>query len=109
MIRLWTYVATVIPVAVQLVQAELWTPRHEAGRCALRGTCGGGGFFSPSLPCVDNGLAKDPEDDVRQKLINLCGPKWSTGPICCEEDQVRASNVMYMPLLTASSDTIIIR
>lgn len=81
-------------------QAEPYTQKHEAGRCALRGTCGGGGFFSPSLPCVDNGLAKDPEDGVRQKLVNICGAKWSQGPVCCEESQV---SILVSHFLTYSN------
>lgn len=88
MTRIWSFVTTATILTGGFAQADSWTSKHEAGRCALRGTCGGGSFFSPSLPCVDNGLAKEPEKDVRQKLVDLCGPKWSSGPICCEEDQV---------------------
>ncbi|PVH75505.1 patched sphingolipid transporter-like protein [Cadophora sp. DSE1049] len=74
---------------LSLASGELFTQKHEAGRCALRGTCGGGGFFSPALPCVDNGLAKDPEEDVRAQLLELCPEdKWKKGPICCEKDQL---------------------
>ncbi len=32
-----------------------YTPKHEPGRCALRGQCGKQGFFGAELPCVDNG------------------------------------------------------
>jgi len=74
---------------LSLASGELFTQKHEKGRCALRGTCGGGGFFSPALPCVDNGLAKDPEEDVRAQLLELCPEdKWKEGPLCCEKDQV---------------------
>lgn len=71
-----------------LASSESFTPKHEAGRCAIRGNCGGNSFFSPPLPCTDNGLATDPEDDVRQQLVALCGPKWNTGPVCCDKEQV---------------------
>ncbi|KAF8862201.1 multidrug efflux transporter AcrB transmembrane domain-containing protein [Acephala macrosclerotiorum] len=73
---------------LSLASAELFTPKHEAGRCAIRGNCGGGGFFAPPLPCPDNGPAEDPEDDVRQQLVEICGPKWKTGPVCCEGSQL---------------------
>ncbi|CZS92652.1 probable cholesterol homeostasis protein [Rhynchosporium agropyri] len=74
---------------LSLTSGELYTQKHEAGRCALRGTCGGGGFFSPALPCVDNDLARQPEEDVRQQLLELCPEeKWKTGPLCCEKDQL---------------------
>lgn len=87
MARLWRSAA--IAAFISLAASELFTPKHEAGRCALRGTCGSSSWFSPALPCPDNGLAKDPEADVREKLVELCGPKWTTGQVCCEGDQVR--------------------
>jgi Niemann-Pick C1 protein len=71
--------------------AEGETKIHEAGRCAIRGHCGKQGFFGGNLPCPDNGLAKEPTDDVRKKLVALCGDKWSEGPVCCEDEQVRDS------------------
>ncbi|KAF4635304.1 hypothetical protein G7Y89_g2792 [Cudoniella acicularis] len=77
-------------VTAGLVSGEAITPKHEAGRCAIRGNCGRPSLFSPELPCADNGLAKEPEDDVRKQLVVLCGPKWETGPICCESKQLDA-------------------
>lgn len=68
-----------------------FTERHEKGRCALRGHCGSDGFFGPQLPCPDNGLAKAPDDDVRKKLVGICGDKWSKGDVCCNEEQVSHS------------------
>ena len=69
-----------------------WTIKHEAGRCAMRGQCGKVDvFFGKELPCPDNRIAKQPEDDVRKKLMKICGDKWKKGPICCDEDQVRIS------------------
>lgn len=75
-------------VTAGLASAEAYTPLHEAGRCAIRGQCGKKSFFGKELPCPDNGLAKQPEDAVREKLVKLCGPKWNAGPVCCEEEQV---------------------
>ncbi|KAI9818801.1 MAG: hypothetical protein M1827_007621 [Pycnora praestabilis] len=68
---------------------EGWTEKHEVGRCAIRGQCTHP-FFGSGLPCADNGLAEEPEDDVRKKVVELCGEKWNKGPLCCEKDQVDA-------------------
>jgi Niemann-Pick C1 N terminus len=86
MSRLWCTVA--VATLFSLASGEAYTSKHEAGRCAIRGSCGGSGFFSPALPCLDNSLAKEPDDDVREQLVGICGEKWNTGPICCESDQV---------------------
>lgn len=71
-----------------LADAQGETKIHEEGRCAIRGHCGKQSIFGGELPCPDNGLAEEPETPVRQKLVNLCGPKWETGPLCCLEEQV---------------------
>jgi hypothetical protein len=84
--RLWCSAA--LAALLGLAAGEAYTPKHEAGRCAIRGSCGSSGFWSPALPCPDNGLAEEPEDDVRKQLVEICGLKWNTGPICCDGDQV---------------------
>jgi Niemann-Pick C1 protein len=89
MAPLWQSVAIVSLLAVSLVSGEAYTPKHKAGRCSIRGNCGKRGFFGSQLPCPDNGLAKEPEDDVRKQLVEICGPKWKSGPVCCEAEQVR--------------------
>ncbi|KAJ4525144.1 niemann-Pick type C- protein 1 [Exophiala dermatitidis] len=66
------------------------TPLHEAGRCAIRGHCGKQGFFGSDLPCPDNGKAVPPTEAIRDKLVDLCGPKWEDTDVCCEEEQVDA-------------------
>lgn len=71
------------------------TPIHEAGRCAIRGQCGKKSLFGGNLPCVDNGLAKDADASSRQKLVSLCGDKWSNTPVCCDEEQVRPSFLVH--------------
>lgn len=63
---------------------------HEEGRCAIRGQCGKQGFFGSELPCPDNGLAEEPDDDLRNKLVDLCGDKWSDGKVCCRPEQYNA-------------------
>ncbi|RFU35146.1 hypothetical protein B7463_g1236, partial [Scytalidium lignicola] len=77
-------------LATTVVGVELYTPKHEAGRCSIRGNCGKKSFFGAELPCPDNGLAREPEDDVRKQLVEICGPKWNTGPVCCETEQLEA-------------------
>jgi Niemann-Pick C1 protein len=86
MARLWTLFALLTAGAVA---AEPFTPIHEAGRCSIRGNCGKKSFFGAELPCPDNGLAKEPTADVRKQLVDICGPKWTSGPVCCESEQVR--------------------
>ncbi|KAL7788185.1 multidrug efflux transporter AcrB transmembrane domain-containing protein [Trichoderma ceciliae] len=72
------------------IYAESYTPKHELGRCAFRGQCGKQSIFGKELPCVDNGLANDPTNDLRKELVELCGPEWSEGPVCCNMEQVQA-------------------
>jgi len=83
----WLAVAVLLPSAAS---AELLTPKHEAGRCAIRGHCGKTGFFGRELPCPDNGEARDADAALRKKLVELCGTKWQDTPVCCEEEQVDA-------------------
>lgn len=68
-----------------------YTPIHEAGRCAFRDHCGSKSFFGKQLPCVDNGKAKEPDQELRDQLVQLCGPKWKDGPVCCTSNQVCSS------------------
>ncbi|PCG95978.1 Short-chain dehydrogenase/reductase SDR [Penicillium occitanis (nom. inval.)] len=75
---------------VSAVAAQGITAIHEPGRCAIRGHCGKKSIFGGELPCPDNGLAREPDDAVREKLVSLCGSKWSEGPVCCEDEQVDA-------------------
>lgn len=86
--RPWHAAALIGLVTATLATGEAYTPKHEEGRCSLRGNCGKSGFFGPELPCVDNGLSEEPEDDVRKRLVEICGPKWNTGPVCCAGEQV---------------------
>lgn len=66
-----------------------WTEKHEAGRCAIRGQCGKKSFFGSELPCPDNGKAKEPDKDTREKLVKICGKSWEDGDLCCDSAQVR--------------------
>ena len=73
-------------------ESRSWTYKHEAGRCAIRGQCGKEGFFGDELPCPDNGLAQTPAPETRQKLVELCGAKWSESDVCCDDGQVRVDS-----------------
>lgn len=75
-------------LAMRSAADELFTPKHEAGRCALRGHCGKKGWFGKALPCVDNGLAETPDDDFAKEIEELCGPKWKDSKVCCNSEQV---------------------
>lgn len=66
------------------------TTKHEKGRCAIRGHCGKQGFFGSQLPCPDNGLAERPEEEVKNKLVDICGDQWAATDVCCNEEQVDA-------------------
>ncbi|KAK4579992.1 niemann-Pick type C- protein 1 [Recurvomyces mirabilis] len=63
------------------------TTIHEAGRCAIRGHCGSQSFFGSQLPCPDNDLAETPSDDLRKKIISVCGDSWAEGDVCCKAEQ----------------------
>lgn len=76
-------------------QLDVTTPKHEKGRCAIRGECGKQGFFGKPLPCPDNGLAENPSEATRKKLVEICGDKWSKGPTCCDGDQVGLSKFAF--------------
>ena len=78
--------ALLLPLA--LADDPGWTQKHEKGRCAIRGQCGKKSFFGGELPCPDNGLAQEPADEVRKKLVTICGDSWDEGTICCDEKQV---------------------
>ena len=65
------------------------TRKHEAGRCALRGHCKKPLFGKP-LPCPDNDLAQEPDDDLRDSIVALCGEEWGDTKVCCAQEQVEA-------------------
>jgi len=79
-----------VSLSSSVAAAGLPTAKHEAGRCAIRGVCKQGGFFTPTLPCADNDKAEDPGSDLRKKLVGVCGDAWSSGPICCTDAQLDA-------------------
>ena len=87
----FTSAAVALLLQISNAASDLPTPLHEAGRCALRGQCGHKGFSFFDLPCVDNGKAEAPSDDLRKDLVELCGPKWNeTEKVCCDEEQLKA-------------------
>lgn len=83
--------ATLAVLCLNVVGSEgNWTVKHEEGRCAMRGQCGKKSFFGGELPCPDNGLAEEPDEDTRTKLVAICGDDWNEGDVCCDEAQVRS-------------------
>ena len=87
---LLTALGTIDAASAAAASDAPYTPRHEPGRCAIRGHCGSKSFFGSQLPCVDNGPAHEPDDELRRQLTELCGPKWAEGPVCCDAEQVDA-------------------
>jgi Niemann-Pick C1 protein len=83
----WAALAAAVSVTWAASDPE-WTTKHEAGRCAIRGQCGKQSFFGSELPCPDNGLAEDPSESVREKLVSICGDEWRQGKVCCRDDQL---------------------
>ena len=79
-----------------LVVAGGETNLHEAGRCAIRGHCGKKSIFGGDLPCPDNDVAREPGESERKKLVELCGQKWATGPVCCLDEQVGILLDLYL-------------
>ena len=61
---------------------------HEAGRCAIQGKCGHKSWEFNDLPCVYNEKAAAPSDELKKKLVDLCGSKWNDTDVCCDEAQV---------------------
>lgn len=68
---------------------EAYTPKHEAGRCAMRGHCGKKSWFGKQLPCVDNELATTPDPEFAKNIEAVCGAKWKDSKVCCSPEQVR--------------------
>lgn len=77
-----------VPLGAFVGAKALPTEKHEAGRCAVRGVCKSGGWFSPTLPCADNDPAEAPDAGLRKKLVEVCGDAYKEGPVCCTEDQL---------------------
>ncbi|KAK4549572.1 hypothetical protein LTR36_006569 [Oleoguttula mirabilis] len=84
----WLPLASLTSTALAAAHNPDLTTIHEAGRCAIRGHCGSQSLFGSSLPCPDNGLAEEPEDEVRDQLVALCGDQWSDSKVCCTGEQI---------------------
>jgi Niemann-Pick C1 protein len=76
--------------ATTTTSSPVLSPTHAPGICAIRGNCGSESFFGPQLPCLDNTPAAAPEsDEVREKLISICGSGWEdVDKVCCVEQQL---------------------
>ncbi|KAI8334838.1 patched family-domain-containing protein [Choanephora cucurbitarum] len=68
-----------------MVSAEVFTPIHQKGYCAMRGQAD----TFPTLPLVNNIPAITPSSNkFRQLLVDTCGTEYTEGPTCCDEDQL---------------------
>ncbi|KAJ3926999.1 MAG: hypothetical protein NXY57DRAFT_668229 [Lentinula lateritia] len=57
-------------------------------RCGMRDTCGSKSIFGKQLPCPYDGPPKEPSTSTRNILREVCGPEFSSGPVCCTHDQL---------------------
>ena len=89
--------------------------QRKPGKCNMKGQCGKKSIFSPELPCAVNEVpAEDvsvdrtpgllecnpdepisrsltqPSEDMRKRLVEVCGEEFASGPVCCEAEQVEA-------------------
>ncbi|KAJ7781498.1 patched family-domain-containing protein, partial [Mycena metata] len=68
-----------------------------AGHCAMRASCGTTAV--KPLPCPYDGPAVEPEDaEARALLVDVCGPEFADGPVCCTSDQVEALRENFEPI-----------
>ncbi|KAJ3998282.1 patched family-domain-containing protein [Lentinula boryana] len=58
-------------------------------RCGMRDTCGSKTLFGKQLPCPYDGPPKEPSSSTRKLLLDVCGPEFYTGPVCCTFDQLQ--------------------
>ncbi|CAN6665610.1 NPC intracellular sterol transporter 1-related protein 1 [Trichomonascus vanleenenianus] len=56
--------------------------------CAMYGQCGKKSIFGSELPCAAEVEAKDPDEETRKALVELCGEAYAEGPVCCSIEQV---------------------
>ncbi|KAJ3841539.1 hypothetical protein EV361DRAFT_76733 [Lentinula raphanica] len=57
-------------------------------RCAMRDTCGSKTLFGKQLPCPYDGPPQEPSSSTRKLLLDVCGPEFYSGPVCCTNDQL---------------------
>ncbi|KAJ7638597.1 patched family-domain-containing protein [Roridomyces roridus] len=69
----------------------------RSGHCAMLGSCGPSAI--KDLPCPYDGPAVEPEDaEARALLVDVCGPEYAQGPVCCTSDQVEALRENFEPV-----------
>ncbi|KAJ7507523.1 patched family-domain-containing protein [Mycena galericulata] len=67
------------------------------GHCAMRASCGA--TVVKPLPCPYDGPAVEPEDaEARALLVDVCGPEYAEGPVCCTSDQLEALRENFEPV-----------
>ncbi|CAE6428362.1 unnamed protein product [Rhizoctonia solani] len=56
------------------------------GQCSMRGKCGTN--YGKPLPCPYDGPPEELDQEGRDLLASVCGPKFAQGPVCCTADQI---------------------
>ncbi|KAF0464950.1 multidrug efflux transporter AcrB transmembrane domain-containing protein [Gigaspora margarita] len=61
---------------------------HQDGYCVMRGQCGSKQPFGKQLNCPYNGPAEEPDEDLRSKLVEICGSQFENSLTCCDAAQL---------------------
>ncbi|CAG8778884.1 26779_t:CDS:2, partial [Racocetra persica] len=61
---------------------------HQEGYCVMRGQCGSKQPFGKQLNCPYNKPAEEPDEDLRLKLVEICGSQFENSLVCCDADQL---------------------
>ncbi|GAB1519952.1 niemann-Pick type C-related protein 1 [Rhizoctonia solani] len=56
------------------------------GQCSMRGKCGSN--YGKPLPCPYDGPPQELDQEGKDLLASVCGPKFAQGPVCCTTDQI---------------------
>ncbi|KAJ1308779.1 hypothetical protein OPQ81_004469 [Rhizoctonia solani] len=56
------------------------------GQCSMRGKCGTN--YGKPLPCPYDGPPQELDQEGKDLLSSVCGPKFAEGPVCCTADQI---------------------
>ncbi|CAG8482510.1 2350_t:CDS:2 [Acaulospora colombiana] len=70
----------------------------------MRGQCGSKSIFGKQLNCPYNEPAVEPDEDLRSKLVEVCGTKFENSKICCDASQLEDldANIKQVETLVSS-------
>ncbi|KAI9176158.1 niemann-Pick type C- protein 1 [Blastocladiella emersonii ATCC 22665] len=72
-----------------MAMATAAPPSTGQGRCVMYGQCGRKSAFSPPLNCpVDLPAVEPASPDFRARLVQKCGARYASGPVCCDAAQL---------------------